>query len=70
MPDHLLVSPLDEAATKLLQDLDDWKGSFIPTKEQFDICTNANDGKIVPFLNLVKEHFKRIQKSTEVSMDI
>jgi hypothetical protein len=70
MPDHLLVSTIDEAATKLLQDLDNWKGSFIPTKEQFDICTNANDVKIVPFLILVKGHFKHIQKSTEVSMDM
>jgi hypothetical protein len=68
MPDHLLVSALDEAATKLLQDLDSWKGSFTSTKEQFDICTNANDAKIVSILNLAKGHFKNIQKSTEVSM--
>ena len=63
MPEHLQVYLLTD---NLLEDLGKWEGEFSPTKEPFDICTNAKDATIVPVWDFVKNLFKQIQNTTEV----
>jgi hypothetical protein len=63
MPEHLQVHLLTD---NLLEDLGKWEGEFSPTKEPFDICTNAKDDTIVPVWDFVKNLFKQIQNTTEV----